>query len=118
MLHSPKDARFRFRGCVGDRIRANQEAWLLPAPAANPAMLEMFRDRDRLPRRSLLPWSGEFAGKYLTAAVLGYRLTRDRALLRSLERFVDELTLTQDEDGYLGPHPWSERLTGKTIEGH
>jgi hypothetical protein len=31
-------------------------------------MLEMFRARDRPTDRDLLPWSGEFVGKYLTAA--------------------------------------------------
>jgi hypothetical protein len=54
---------------MGERIEANVRHWLLPAPAANPAMLQMFRDRDRAPRRDLVPWAGEFAGKYLIAAV-------------------------------------------------
>ena len=43
--------------------------WLLPAPHANPGMLEMFRDRDRKPCADMVPWAGEFAGKYLTRAV-------------------------------------------------
>ena len=56
------------------------EQWLLVAPLANPAMLEMFADRDSLPYRNLVPWSGEFAGKYLTAAVQVCALTRDPRL--------------------------------------
>ena len=32
-------------------------------------MLEIFRDRDRQPLRDMVPWAGEFAGKYLTSAV-------------------------------------------------
>lgn len=39
------------------------------APKANPAMLEMFRDRDESPLRQMVPWAGKFAGKYLTGAV-------------------------------------------------
>ena len=59
---------FTFRGLLGERIAANERNWLLTAPASNPSMLQMFRDRDRTPPRDLLPWSGEFAGKYLTSA--------------------------------------------------
>ena len=47
-------------------LRGVTQQWLLVAPDANPAMLEMFRDRDRQPRRAMQPWAGEFAGKYLT----------------------------------------------------
>src|SRR4051794_25291612 len=32
------------------------EHWLKVAPLSNPAMLDMFRDRDRLPLRDLVPW--------------------------------------------------------------
>ena len=114
-VDAPEGARFEFGGFIGERIGAMAEAWLLPAPAANPAMIQMFRDRDRTPRRDLLPWSGEFAGKYLTSAVLTWRITRDRRLRALLNRFVDDLIAVQDEDGYLGPHPQDQRLSGKTV---
>src|SRR3954454_6685723 len=42
------------------------DQWLDPAPKANPAMLDIFRDHDRKPYRQMEPWAGEFAGKYLT----------------------------------------------------
>ena len=87
--------------------------WLLTAPEANPAMLEMFRDRDRLPYRDLVPWAGEFAGKYLTGAVQVLRLTGDPVLHAYLRAFVDELIALQAEDGYLGPWPQFARLTNK-----
>ncbi|MDI7278057.1 MAG: glycoside hydrolase family 127 protein, partial [Anaerolineae bacterium] len=98
-------------------MTANLEQWLLPAPLANPAMLEMFRDRDRQPRRDLVPWAGEFAGKYLTSAVLALRLSNDPRLYASIERFVEELVAAQDADGYLGPFPRAERLAGRTLDG-
>ena len=75
-------------------------------------MLAMFRDRDRRPYRDLLPWSGEFAGKYLTGATGVLRLTGDPELKRDLERFVRDLVACQDADGYLGPFPRGYRLTG------
>lgn len=116
-LSAPRDARFEFGGYLGERILANQQNWLLQAPRSNPAMLQMFRDRDRQPRRALVPWAGEFAGKYLTSAVEGYRLTRDKELRAYLEKFVRDLIAVQDADDYLGPHPKSERLTGKGHDG-
>ncbi|MDP6505835.1 MAG: hypothetical protein QF886_19595, partial [Planctomycetota bacterium] len=47
---------------LGDYLDGVTHQWLLVAPHANSGMLEMFRDRDRLPIRNLVPWAGEFAG--------------------------------------------------------
>src|SRR5258706_245850 len=101
------------RGPVRDHIDAVTRQWLLRMPEANPAILEMFADRDKKPLRSLLPWSGEFAGKYLTGAVQVLRLTGDPELKESLAKFVARLVKLQDSDGYLGPFPKDSRLTGK-----
>jgi DUF1680 family protein len=109
------DARFTFSGWLGERIHANEENWLLVAPEANPAMLQIFRDRDRLPVRDLVPWAGEFAGKYLTSGGQCYRLTRNDELRDYLAWFVRELIATQADDGYLGAFPRAYRLTGRTI---
>ena len=106
------DARFALGGPVGDMLGAVTHNWLLPAPAANPAILAMFRDRDRPPYRDLLPWSGEFAGKYLTGGTEVLRLTGEPELKRHLARFVAEFIACQDADGYLGPFPQGHRLTG------
>ncbi len=51
-LRPPRGARFAFHGFLERRLAANLEHWLLVAPQATPAMLEMFRDRDRLPLAS------------------------------------------------------------------
>ena len=74
-------------GIVRRYLDAVTNNWLLPAPEANPAMLAMFADRDRPPYRDLLPWSGEFAGKYLTGATQVLHTTGDPRLRRHLERF-------------------------------
>src|ERR1035437_1164651 len=111
-----KAARFDLSGFVGERIRENAANWLLLAPDANPAMLQMLRDRDRQPVRDLVPWAGEFAGKYLTSAVQCYRLTHDAWLRAYVARFVLDLIATQAEDGYLGAFPHKYRLTGRTIK--
>jgi len=112
VLERPTRAEFTFHGLLGERISANRRNWLLVAPAANPAMLQIFRDRDREPRRDLVPWAGEFAGKYLISAVQSLRLTRDRRLKVHLIKFVADLIATQDVDGYLGPFSREEGMMG------
>jgi DUF1680 family protein len=107
------DARFTLEGPVADYLKGVSANWLYGAPDANPAMLAMFADRDRTPARDLLPWSGEFAGKYLTGATQVLRITGDPELRRRLESFVRTLVSLQDADGYLGPFPRGHRLTGQ-----
>lgn len=48
-----------------ERITKNR---LIGLRETNPAIPDMFRERDTLTYRELLPWSGEFAGKYITGA--------------------------------------------------
>ncbi|MFZ2658369.1 MAG: beta-L-arabinofuranosidase domain-containing protein [Victivallales bacterium] len=102
---------FHLEGEIGRRLKAVTEQWILPATDANPAMLAMFRDRDRKPYRKMVPWAGEFAGKYLTHSVQILRLTGDARLRSHLEQFVKELCACQASDGYLGCWPQESRLT-------
>ncbi|HZJ14875.1 MAG TPA: beta-L-arabinofuranosidase domain-containing protein [Chthoniobacteraceae bacterium] len=115
------DARFKFGGVIGERVEANIDNWLLRAPVANPGMLEMFRARDRQPAPSLVPWAGEFAGKYLISCVQALRMSdrEDSALPTEVAKFVWWLIETQAEDGYLGPFPKHRRLLGEwDLWGH
>lgn len=104
---------YEFKGYLADYLTGVTEQWLKGTPLANPAMLEIFRDRDRQPRRDLVPWAGEFAGKYLTSAVQVLRLTGDAGLKHVVADFVDRLVQLQDEEGYLGPWPEGSHLTGE-----
>lgn len=101
---------------IGDvlapRFEANVNEWLLQAPRANPGMLEMFAVRDRQPRPPLVPWAGEFVGKYLLSAIGMLRLTDDPRLEQTTREIVRRLIESQAEDGYLGPFPKNERLLG------
>ena len=114
-LQTPHGVQFQLEGIVQQRLQACLAQWWLIAPDANPALLQMFRDRDRQPARDLLPWSGEFVGKFVTSGVLGWRLTHDPQLYAVLRRTVDELIAVQGEDGYLGPFPRAQRLTGSIV---
>lgn len=105
-------ARFDFQGPLGKRVEANIKNWLLRAPQSNPGMLEMFRVRDRKPVPQLVPWAGEFVGKYLISAVQALRMSDDARLRQQVKGVVADFIATQAEDGYLGPFPKQERLLG------
>ncbi|MCW3097044.1 MAG: hypBA [Chthonomonadaceae bacterium] len=112
-LNRVAETRFELHGVVGEYLDSVTRNWLLTMPDANPAVLEMFQDRDKVPHRDLLPWSGEFAGKYLTGAVQVLRLTHDPTLKTYLTHYVAKLISLQADDGYLGPFPADNRLEGK-----
>ncbi|CAN7793504.1 hypothetical protein LJR267_009404 [Paraburkholderia hospita] len=103
------DLELSIQGWVGERIRLNESNWLIPAPVANPGMLEMFAHRDnlqfvngRVDAGDPVPWAGEFAGKYLLSAVQSLRLTGNAELEEVTSAFVAELISTQGSDGSLG----------------
>jgi DUF1680 family protein len=112
IFEKPSNARFVFGGPMGERIKANIDNWLLRAPVANPGMIEMFRLRDRKPKPDLVPWAGEFVGKYLISAVQARRMTDSDELDSLIRRVIAELIDCQAEDGYLGPFTKDERLLG------
>lgn len=115
----PAAARFEFGGVLGERIDANLQQWLLTAPRANPGMLDMFLVRDRKPEPDLMPWAGEFVGKYLLSAIQAQRMVRSEELDRTVRQVVDELIAAQADDGYLGPFKKSDRLLGNwDLWGH
>ncbi|HOE65113.1 MAG TPA: glycoside hydrolase family 127 protein [Candidatus Hydrogenedentes bacterium] len=106
-----KSVQFRFDGEVGRRVDAIVETWLLRAPDANPGIIDMFHRRDRhLPYGQVVPWAGEFAGKYLISAVQALDMTDDPRLEPFVKEFVNQLIDSQAEDGYLGPFTKPERL--------
>lgn len=113
---SVPDAIMHFEGFVGNRLNANLEQWELRASKSNPALLEMFYDRERQPSRKLLPWSGEFAGKYLCASILSYRILRDPRQKEMIQSVTHALIESQGADGYLGPFDKETRLSGRLPE--
>jgi DUF1680 family protein len=110
----PPDLHFRPEGWIGERVQANEANWLVPLPALNPGMVEMFAARNNvrsvnLPgdNRDPVPWAGEFAGKYLIGVVQSLRLTGSAELESVAREFVRKLISTQGTDGSLGiPLPW------------
>lgn len=99
-------------GITGELARGITKNWLIGLRETNPAIIDMFAERDKLPYRDMLPWSGEFAGKYITGAYYTYMLTRDEELRAYIEKFIAELLCFQDADGYLGCYSKECHLTG------
>lgn len=95
-------------GWIGERARANDDNWLIPVPAGNDGLVEMFAHRlDPAFHPDPVPWAGEFAGKYLLSAVQSLQLTRNPALTTVVGDVVQRLLQTQGTDGSLGlPLPW------------
>lgn len=121
VLQTADRAAFELDGYLRERVDRVVQQFLVPMPETNPAILQVLRDRDRSPLRDpLVPWAGEFAGKYLAAAQLAWRLTRDPELKDIIDLFVRDLIACQQPDGYLGPFPVSSRLTGSNwdVWGH
>ena len=103
-------AKWEFGGVLKPRIEANVKNWLVRAPASNPGLIAMFSLRDRKPKPNLVPWAGEFVGKYLISAVQALRMSDDPELKAVVKAVVDGVIEGQAEDGYLGPFPKEERL--------
>ena len=118
-LDPAPEARFRFGGVVGKRVDANVRNWLVRAPASNPGLVGMFALRDRQPQPNLVPWAGEFVGKYLISAVQALRMADDPELEKTVRAVIARVIASQAEDGYLGPFPKAVRLTANwDLWGH
>ena len=96
-------------GLLAQRI---SDHWLQGLWQRNPAMLGMIQDRDSDPWPELLPWSGEFSGKYITGAYYICRLTGDEALKADVMTFIHRFLDLAEPDCYFGVVPEQLRLTG------
>ncbi len=107
---SPRD-RFILKGAMGERYNKCLNEWLLHAPYDNPGMLELYSLRNA-EHETIVPWYGEFSGKYLTSAALAYAMMPDQRLKKVIEYVVDGLAKVQDSDGYLGVWPDAKKFVG------
>ena len=64
------------------------------------------------PAPQLVPWAGEFVGKYLISAIQALRMSESEELRATVTNVVTRLIESQAEDGYLGPFKNGERLLG------
>ena len=107
----------KLEGVMGERYDANLKNWLLTAPYENPGMVQMYFRRNQS-HQELVPWYGEFSGKYLTSAALCYEMDPDEELKKAGDYVVEQLAKAQDEDGYLGVWPDDQKLAGTNQSGN
>lgn len=107
----------KLNGVMGERFDANMRNWLLTAPYENPGMIQMYFRRNQ-PHQELVPWYGEFSGKYLTSAALCYEMEPNSKLKEAGDYIVEQLAKAQDKDGYLGVWPDDQKLAGKNQDGN
>ena len=100
------------RGVTGELVSDVIDRWLIGIRETNPAILDMFKDRNVKPYRDLLMWSGEFAGKYLTSAYYAYSVTGNERLASYVKNFINELISYQADNGYLGCFSDKCQMTG------
>lgn len=108
---------FHLLGRTGKLIDNFEQRWLLTVPETNPAIITCFKERDKKPYRPLLPWSGEFAGKYITGTYYVYNITHNEELKKVSEKFIFDLIDCMDTDGYLGCFKQGNHLTGRYNNG-
>jgi uncharacterized protein len=90
-------------GWLGARVESNRTQWL------DRVDLEP-RLRPFTHRPAEQAWAGEHLGKWLHASSLAWQQSGDAALKARLDRAVDALLATQEDDGYLGAYLPGQRF--------
>lgn len=113
---SDVETSFKLGGFVGKRFEMNEKNWLEKALDNNPSMVDYFDSRDTDPH-PVVPWYGEFPGKYMTACALSYKMSRSASLKQAGDKMIDRLAKAQGDDGYIGPYTKSQRMIGTVGSG-
>lgn len=95
---------------LGHRINVNERNRLLTLSEDD--LLSGFKKRP-----GTQAWIGEHVGKWLHAAVLTWANTGNRELSEKINRVVQGLIATQEDDGYLGTYDLSTRWTMEKERG-
>ncbi len=109
--------KYDFGGKTGVYLKAVTDNWLMGIAERNPNILKMYSEENKPNNNNIMPWAGEFAGKYLTNASEIAALTGDEKLRNYLKKFVDELVSYQTDTGYLGAWPREQELTNTNAAG-
>lgn len=101
----------QYHGYLGTRFTQNVEQRLLNVD-------EFGLMGSYLNRPGIHPWAGEHVGKYLETAANAWKLTKNPALKKQMDRMVYELINTQKEDGYLGTYTPDQYWTSWDVWSH
>ncbi len=101
----------KYTGYLGTRFTQNLEQRLLNVDEFG--LMGSYLDRP-----GIHPWAGEHVGKYLETACNVWKLTKNSALKKQMDRMVYELINTQKEDGYLGTYTPDQYWTSWDVWSH
>jgi len=108
-----KNGKYSFKGLVGKRIKIVEKEWLLKFIKYNPAMFQIFKDKERKERYPLDAWSGEFPGKFLTGLTYFFNISNNPEIMEISNTIKNIISSTMDKDGYIGPFSRKKRLYSK-----
>lgn len=112
-FYEPRGLRIDFSGFVGNRLKINIKEWLLKAVDDNPAIIDMFKYKEKEFFLNLDIWSGEYLGKFLISLVLCWKVNKNDKLEKLIQKLINEISNIQEKDGYLGPFDKDLRFFGK-----
>lgn len=95
-------------GSLSARYFKNQRYLLWRYDHDSTRMLGPFQERETWERNR--DWDGEYAGKWLDAAVTTAASTQDKTLREAADVFARKIRATQEPDGYLGTELYRNRL--------
>jgi DUF1680 family protein len=95
-------------GLLGERLEGNRRYLHAMLARYGAYMLQLYQQRNGKQKD---PWDGEYAGKWLDAALRTATVLGDQALLDAAKRFSADFRKCQAPDGYMGIEP--EPLRGK-----
>lgn len=99
------------KGYLADKININLEKRLLKLNLES--ILKPFKNR---PGKQ--EWVGEHAGKFLHAAALTYKSTKNETLKKRMDYVASNLMACQENDGYLGTYLEEDRWTSWDVWSH
>ena len=118
-IHYPRCDQVTLTGRLSTRYQGNLRYLSHIYETREDWMLEPFRYRGTdwvleplRNKKAELAWAGEYAGKWLDAAVLSASAAGDEQLGQAAARFASELIATQESGGYLGIELSSRRGQG------
>jgi len=105
-----KNGKYSFKGFVGKRIKVVEKEWLLKFIKYNPAIFQIFKDKERKKRYPLDAWSGEYPGKFLTGLTYFFNISNNPKIMEISNTIKNVILSTMGKDGYIGPFSRKKRL--------
>lgn len=99
-------------GTLGERFDGNIDYLMWRFQKEADHRLFPFEDREAWSPKRSTDWDGEYAGKWIDAAIVAASVSNSPKLTDAIHAFVGRMRATQTDDGYLGTQLQEDRLNG------